>query len=466
MFTSVVPLGDVLATLEELTVTAPHPDVGIAAIQSAIAAARASGDASDVARLLEVIYRDVTAVRWICAGPTTHGALAVLRAHAGVSWSGVPATLWSLHRLCSSMPAAWVNAGNVGPAPFCVGFDETHVFVADHLLYEAQFDLEWSWAGGWVGSADDPQACFMQPVENRFVTWVRILHQTIAGDPQPPTVWLTSPRFFLAITARAWPIAALKGIPGGVAFLESARRMHAFLAPAVHHTRPPLWWLDTHALPELELRGLAMRSGDASAKGLNLAAFRNRPIDDAQVLSLVLAMAAPGQGPHVQLARLLSRTADRAFPNIEIGMELYQPALRRTEYSRPLPPGPARIFRYVDECVVCNDLAVGWLLEHLKLIPDCLYIGTWTTPMLPRHLYRGGLLDVLARMAIPCRPTDAADGVWWSWGELGPQLAPGFVAIPWSQLADWADDAADMEPASEGFLADPTVVKLARSLSE
>lgn len=457
MFSTLVPVETALDAIIAVLSDPSDPSVTCAEHLAAFQSVRANFSADALAQTLHHLWGDPRIHRMLGSHPDTLGATAVLRAYAGPAWLGIPTSMQGLRRITRSMAPAMTTAENAGPAPFAITCDQQFLYVADHLLHDVMPDLDWSMGGTWIGSDRDPDAGVLAVSGNRFADWIRIVHRALTDEASPSTHWMTSPRWIVALTARAWPVDRVRSIPGGADVLADVQRVSLFYQPAVHAERPPLWWCQPDALPVGAYRIASLKRRQSYQHRLSLAAFCDRAIDDPTALAALLMMAAPGDPPARQLAAVLELMVDALLPDPRETVIDHEG--RRLCYVRPTIRGVARGWRYSNpDVLVLSDLALMHMLRQLQLIPDHAYVGSYVACFPPRQLLRGGFLDVLLQFAAPCRSIEHPDTLCWSWSTHGPLVAQGFEPIAIADVAALATSPGELEPDG-GYAVDELIVR-------
>jgi hypothetical protein len=417
------------AVLEALAEVAAEIGAPISLLQPLIDAALEDPSPVKLAAVLEAAWSTPGIVGDVACHPTTAGALACLRVDAGETWAGLPTTVRCLTRVTRFGRGLDVQYPDHSQALGALAIWKEHLVVADHLLHEAHLDLEMSPNCTWVGSAQDPLAGSMPSIDNRFADWARLVHREMAGAEVPPCLWMTSPRWIVPVSARAWPLTRVLSIPGGEALIAAARLVGSSFPVCIHEQRP-IASLPTAPSPAEIGRspfGLSLM-GPPQRSVISCASFAERSLSDPASLGLLLALAAPGYASsadrlgHVLRSAAFVRLADDTSAVAACGGILY---------AKEIPGCACRSLYFPDGSVALNMAAVSFLLCELGLLPDYMHFAGSPAPLPSGQLHASGLPDILSRFAQHCQPVDPilSASSWWAWSTSGPCLPEGFVSV-------------------------------------
>jgi hypothetical protein len=379
---------------------------------------------------------------------TAPGLWSHCRLAAGPSWHGVATVTRGLIRHLGAItlpgvaPGERQDAHGVG----CVAIDRERLWLADHLLYACQDDLEIGLDCRFYGCARDPDLHGVS--EHRFQwsfvqkRWFTVM-AGLGPAQLPEAGWISSPRWLFPLPAHALPRSALAG-PLGQRLWRAALTAADGCATSVC-SQPLPWWRDQRLVPGPQWAGRwaagEQRGGFGVLSPDDLAARR---CDDPCTLPMALAAIAPGAEHPLDRVWALFACLERALRRLLAPFDHGQPGAP-TCIDLALPYGGQRLEMEQDgdrRCV--NGWAVSRALGLAGLMPSFQHLqglGDWP----PSTLLRSGMAAGLLAHAAPVMRHGAAGQshgtnleigkLSWSWSEPGWPLVPsGWATIDGDRL--------------------------------
>lgn len=155
----------------------------------------------------------------------------------------------------------------LGQCVACMCLHDGRLYIADHLWYGLQIDLEIGYTCAWPGCDRDPAWSILgERGPFRWVQWQRAAIRQLGGDPDLPAQWLCTPRVLTPRPVHGVSQTAVLETTGGRALLDAVRFMDAEF-PSVLHPDPRLTWA---SLPPPEAQQLVdwTRSRDCQDMGM------------------------------------------------------------------------------------------------------------------------------------------------------------------------------------------------------
>ena len=418
--------------------------------EAAALAALADGDPGCWDAFCELVFSSGLHLDMLSNAP---GLWSHCRLAAGANWRGIATMTRGLarHLASRSEPAGEQGAGSAGRAQAAgagsVAIDGERLWLADHLLYACQDDLEVGLDCRFYGCARDPDLHGISAQRYRWSFAQKRWYVLMAGltPPEVPQAgWISSPRWLFPLPAHALPRAALAGPLGerlwraGLAAAESC--------PASVSAHPQPWWQDHGLVPAPAWAGRwAARAGRTGFGVLSLEAIAARPSGDPCQLAMTLAACAPGAALPAGRAWALIAALARA----QRGLLAPSSGARRgapVVIDLALPSGGHRLRAEQDGDWCCIN---GWALSRALgaggLMPPfrhLLGLNDWP----PSTLLRSGLAEVLRAYAAPVRHHGSsvttggnsvdAGKLTWSWTDPGvPTVPSGWELVDPALLA-------------------------------
>ncbi len=417
-------------------------------LESTLIAAAAEGGPGSWDRLCEIVHANGLFLDMLATAP---GLWSHCRLAAGPAWNGISTMTRGLIRHLATdlgrradLGGRW-DAQGVG----CVAIDGERLWLADHLLYPCQDDLETGLDCRFYGCARDPHLNGIAEQRHQWSYAQKRWFSALAGlgpGELPEAGWISSPRWLFPLPAHALPRRALSSALGQ-RLLSAALTAADGCATSVS-SRPRPWWSD-HRLeldPEqagrwaIQLAQREQRSGFGVLAPEDLA---ERSSDDPCMLPMILAALAPGAGHAADRVWALVDGLDRALRRRLAPQEAGHPAAP-VRIDLALPGGGHRLvaeqegaWRSANGWAISRALGLAGLMprfHHLQGLSD------WP----PSTLLRSGLAAVLAtHAAAVLRPGSGGKEhgtirdvgkLSWSWTAPGiPFAPPGWTSIEGDQ---------------------------------
>ncbi len=271
----------------------------LAALLATLLAAVEEGSPGSWERFCEVVHASGLHMDMLA---TTPGLWSHCRLAAGPAWNGIATMTRGLIRHLGAVPDRFAAQEVRQPAPGvgCVMIDGERLWLADHLLYACQDDLEIGLDCRFYGYARDPDLHGIAEHRQQwsFVQrrWLTVMAGLRPGQ-LPEAGWISSPRWLFPLPAHALPRHALT-CPLGRR-LESAALTAADGCATGVSSRPWPWWSDHRLVPAPQQAGrwAAQWAARERRGGFGVQspdALAARSVDDPCLVPMILAVQAPG----------------------------------------------------------------------------------------------------------------------------------------------------------------------------
>jgi len=405
-----------------------------------IVEAVANGDDTQFATLCDValkydLCRTMTACR--------PGLWSLVRLRAGSAWHTIPLITRSVaeHIGRSGMWAYEQPSAGVPHGAGCVAVDAHGIWLADHLLYAAQDDLENGPDARFYGYLNDPVFSSMQAnthgwgyVQGR---WFRRL---CGADPRAG--WMTSARWCFPVRAHCLPHDVLQS--SQQQRLRERVQDVATLVPACVTDEPRAWWTDSSLMPAGEQLARWAQAAPRLGYGiLTCDVITRREVHDPCAIPMLLAVTAPGKTPHEQAWVLLRRLVDLYKPNLL--------PVNDHEWRGNLDVTSPERLRKVGPTTIATTAVLIRALTTVALLPS--YRSTMGPTDLPvNSVLRSGMFSFLRQVAIPVLDAQQArllpnlSNLEWAWTESSPAGTPtGYQRVDLRDLAEALEKPGDCE---------------------